>query len=122
MSPERDEAAMEDMLAYSREAVRAGQAHRRDDLDQDRFFYLGLQRLVEVIGEAASRVSHTTRERCAEVPWQLIVGMRNRLIHGYDVVDADALWDTVVLDLPPLIAQLESTLSAERGPGETDTP
>ena len=47
-----------------------------------------------------------------EIPWPRVIGMRNRLVHGYDVIDYDLLWDTVVIDLPPLIAAL--TQSSER--------
>ena len=113
MLPERDETALQDMLAYAREAVAACHNRARGDLDRDRFLYLGLQRLIEIIGEAASRVSEETRARHPRVPWRVIVGMRNRLIHGYEVVEPDTVWDTLVLDLPPLIGQLEAILAGE---------
>jgi uncharacterized protein with HEPN domain len=72
---------------------------------------LGLTRLVEIIGEAGARVSNAGRARYADIPWRVIIGMRNRLIHGYDVVDLNMLRDTVTDDLPPLIAQLEAALA-----------
>jgi len=65
---------------------------------------------MEIIGEAAKRVSEPTRERHSQVPWRLVIGMRNRVIHGYDEVDLDVLWDAIQLDLPPLIEQLEGIL------------
>lgn len=68
-------------------------------------------RLVEIIGEAAARVSEDARARHPQIPWALIVGMRNRLIHGYNEVDRQVLWETVRTDLPALIAQLEQMLS-----------
>jgi uncharacterized protein with HEPN domain len=43
---------------------------------------------------------------------RLIIGMRNRLVHGYDIVDYDIVWSTVTQDLPPLIAELEKILSS----------
>jgi uncharacterized protein with HEPN domain len=46
-----------------------------------------------------------------DIPWPEIVGLRNRLIHGYDSVDFDILWQIVTEDLPPLIAALEKTLA-----------
>jgi uncharacterized protein with HEPN domain len=117
MLPERDQTALEDMLAYAREAIAASRGRRREDLDKERFLYLGLQRLVEVIGEAATRVSRETRDQYPGIRWPLIIGMRNRLIHGYDVVHPDVVWDTLLVDLPPLVRDLEGILamSAEEG-------
>ena len=68
---------------------------------------MALTRLVEIVSEAANRVSDVTRQAQADIPWPRIIGMRNRLVHGYDVIDYDLLWDTVTSDLPPLIAALE---------------
>jgi len=110
MLPERDHAAIEDMLAYAEETVIAATGRDRHDLDTDRLYYLALQRLVEVIGEAASRVSPDARKQCPDIPWTIIVGMRHRLIHGYDMVDADTLWDTVTSDMPELIPLLRAAL------------
>ena len=83
-----------------------------DDLGRERMFELALVRLVEIIGEAASRVSQAGQAKYPEIPWREVIGMRNRLIHGYDSVDLNVLWDTVELDLPPLITQLENILKA----------
>lgn len=77
-----------------------------------------MQRLVEIVGEAATRVSAETRARLPELPWRPAIGMRNRLIHGYDIVDVDTVWGTVVLDLPPLVAQLEVILGGTSAAAE----
>jgi uncharacterized protein with HEPN domain len=69
---------------------------------------------LEIIGEAASQVSEATRQACPDIPWPLIVGMRHRLIHAYFDVDLDRVWDTVMLDLPPLIMALERVLGTEK--------
>jgi len=63
-------------------------------------------------GEAASRVPARERAKYPGIPWAQIVGLRNRLIHGYDNVDFDILWHIVTQDLPPLIVQLEKMLLA----------
>jgi uncharacterized protein with HEPN domain len=73
---------------------------------------LALTRLLEIIGEAANRVSEDMQQQHPEIPWRQIVGLRHRLIHGYDAVDLDILWDIVRYDLPPLIAALEEILGA----------
>jgi uncharacterized protein with HEPN domain len=100
------------MLDHAREAYALVQNKSREDLDADRLLNLALVRLLEIIGEAASRVHPEERVHYPEIPWPQIVGMRNRLIHGYDFVDFEILWLTVVEDLPPLIAALESILSS----------
>jgi uncharacterized protein with HEPN domain len=104
---------MRDMLDHAREAVGTARGRMRADLDADRMLELSLTRLVEVVGEAASRVPAEVRERHARVPWSAIVGIRNRLIHGYAYVDLDVVWDVVSRELPPLIAELERILSAQ---------
>ena len=112
--PHRDDATpVQHMLEAARKAVRFAAGRSRTDLDSDELLALGLVRLLEIIGEAATRVGEATRERTPEIPWAQVIGMRNRLIHGYDVVDLDVLWQTVTEDLPPLVQELEKVLSAE---------
>jgi uncharacterized protein with HEPN domain len=106
MSRHDDRVSMRQMLDHARRGCAMAHGRRREDLVSDYTFQLALTRLVEIIGEAASRVSVPTREKHPEVPWSDIVGMRNRLIHGYDVVDLNLLWDTVSSDLLPLIEVL----------------
>lgn len=72
-----------------------------------------LVRLLEIVGEAAACVSLETRGLHASIPWRQVVSMRNRLVHGYDEVDLDILWDTVTRDIPHLITELEQALALE---------
>lgn len=74
---------------------------------------LALTRLVEIIGEAARRVSESTIRNNPDIPWSDITGMRNRLAHGYDVIDLDLLWDTVQVDLPLLIEKLQGIVPTD---------
>ena len=55
---------------------------------------------LEIVGEAAKRIPESVRLRYPAVPWRLMAGMRDRLIHGYDTVDLDVLWKTITEDLP----------------------
>jgi len=98
------------MLDHAREAREMAQGRTRTDLDSDRMLNLALVRLLEIVGEAAARVSDEERARFPSIPWSQIVGLRNRLIHGYEAVDFDILWQIVQTDLPPLIAALEGIL------------
>ncbi len=77
------------MLDAAHEAAQMAQGKTRGDLDTDRPLNLSLVRLLEVVGEAASRVPVSERAQYSGIPWVQIVGLRNRLIHGYDNVDFD---------------------------------
>jgi uncharacterized protein with HEPN domain len=110
MTRHDDLVSLRHMLDHAAEAVEMAEGRRREDLDSDRQLNLCLVRLLEVTGEAASRISPSTRENLAEIPWPGVIGMRNRLIHAYDKVDFNVLWDVVQLDLPPLILQLRKAL------------
>jgi uncharacterized protein with HEPN domain len=101
------------MLDHAREALVLAQGKTRADLDTDRLLNLALVRLLEIIGEAANRIPEEEQARHAEIPWPQIVSLRNRLIHGYDSVDFDILWQIVTEDLPPLIASLEGIVSSQ---------
>jgi uncharacterized protein with HEPN domain len=83
----------------------------RASLDTDIKLQLALTKAIEVIGEAASKITPQTRARFPGVPWVGVIGMRNVLIHAYFNIDLDQLWETATIDLPPLIGQLEEILS-----------
>ena len=75
---------------------------------------LALMRLLEIVGEAAARVSADFKMSHPEIPWIQISGLRNRLIHGYDEVDFDILWNILQIDLPALISNLETILKSDK--------
>lgn len=110
MSRRDDQVSLKDMLRHAREAVELLGNASREELAENRVMQLALTRLVEILGEPANRVSAAAQQEHVDVPWAQIIGMRNRLIHGHDVIDYDLLWDTVTSDLPPLIATLERIL------------
>jgi uncharacterized protein with HEPN domain len=112
MSRHETDLRLRHMFDAGREAVQMAQGKTRADLDTDRPLNLSLVRLLEIVGEAASRVPVGERAKYPGIPWVQIVGLRNRLIHGYDSVDFDILWEIVTQDLPPLIAELERILTS----------
>lgn len=83
-------------------------ARHRADLDTDRMLLFALVRAVEIIGEAASRLSPEARAAAPSVPWVQITGMRNRLIHAYFDIDHDILWRTAVEEIPALLPLLRT--------------
>jgi len=111
MTRHDDATRLRHMLDHAIEATEMAQGRRRQDLEADRQFRLALTHLVQIVGEAAARVSPEARNQWEAIPWSGIVGLRNRLIHGYDDVDLDILWTIVQDDLPPLIAELRRILS-----------
>lgn len=111
-----DENRRRHMLDYSREAVAFVVGKTRTHLERERLLQLGIIRLVEIVGEAATRVSKETQDACPGIPRAQIVGTRNRLIHGYDFVDNEILWQTVHEDLPALIREIENVLSSDDNP------
>jgi uncharacterized protein with HEPN domain len=66
-----------------------------------------------VIAEAARRVSDNTRQSLPNISWQEINGMRNRLVHDYDDVNLNIVWNVVQFEIPPLIEGLKSKISPE---------
>ena len=96
------------MLDSAREALSFAEGRSRVDLEHDRMFALALVKCIETVGEAASGLGQATRSRNPEIPWADIVGMRNRLIHGYFEIDMDRVWNTITDDLPRLVEHLEA--------------
>jgi uncharacterized protein with HEPN domain len=114
MPPNRDLAYIRHMLDFSRQAVAFTHKRRRADLDADAMLALALTRLIELIGEAARKVTPGLCAKHPEIPWQQIVGTRDRLAHGYIEIDYDIIWRIVTADLPQLIKQLEKLLAAKK--------
>lgn len=98
------------MLEAAREAISTISGLNRPSLNTDRIRSLALVRLVEIIGEAASKVSLECRTEYPQIPWANIIAMRNRLIHAYFDIDLDILWKTIIEDLPPLAQKIEEIL------------
>lgn len=110
MSRRDDSVPMRHMLDHAREAVAMIQGRARSALDTDRLLQLAITRLVEIVGEAANRVTTQGRVRYAEIPWHEVINTRHRIIHGYDTVDYDIVWRILTEELPALIAALERAL------------
>jgi len=94
-------------------AIRFARGRDRKDLDSDEMLLFALVRAVEVAGEAASRVNPETRAELTELPWDSMIGMRNRLVHAYFDINHDILWTTVTEAAPPLVERIRKVLADE---------
>jgi uncharacterized protein with HEPN domain len=95
------------------EAVGFIRDRTRSDLEGDRMLTLALVKDIEIIGEAAGRISADCKTRYPAIPWTQMIGMRNRLTHAYFEIDLDIVWEVVTHDLPPLVIELEKIISLE---------
>lgn len=102
----RDDAFLLDMLLSARDAMEFVSGIAYLEFEASRLHQNAILKSLEIIGEAASRVSATLRETLDNIPWCKIAGMRNRLVHAYFETDIEIVWKVVHEDLPDLIVQL----------------
>ena len=103
----REEAWLFDMLEAAREAAAFADGLSFAEFEQNRMVELAILKAMEIVGESASQVGPDTQEAHPEIPWPEIIGMRNRLVHGYFNVNLKRVWETVQQDIPQLISRLE---------------
>lgn len=102
-----DRVYLSHMLDMARKARELTVGRSRADFDRNEVLRLALRHLIQIIGEAASRVSAEYRSAHPEVPWGEIIGMRHRVVHDYLGIDDEVVWATVTRDLPELIRIVE---------------
>lgn len=98
------------MLDASLEAVSFLGNIDAEDLAENRLVCQAVVRSLEIVGEAASQISLAYRNVNTEVPWHMIIGMRNRIVHAYFDIDYEVVEKTVKQDLPALIQQLKKLI------------
>lgn len=102
----RDNTYLVDMLESAKIALDYVMGISWDEFSEDIQCQDAVVRRIEIIGEAARRLSQETRNEHPQIPWREITSMRNLVIHEYDVVDIGQVWDTVQNKIPPLIEEL----------------
>ncbi len=107
----RDDAYLYDILESSRAALEYVGGKSREEFAKNAILQDAVVRRLEIIGEAAGRVSSATQKKHATLPWQAMKGTRNRVIHEYDSIELDIIWDIIQLDLPLLVSELEKIVS-----------
>src|SRR5580692_9428041 len=112
----KDNAYLEDILPAAKAVRRFLAGISLEDFTSNEEKYEAVNRKFEIIGEAARRLSPETQNIFPEIPWKLVTAMRNILIHDYDDVDLDVVWETAQRDVPRLISQLEIYFAANPPP------
>jgi uncharacterized protein with HEPN domain len=109
----RDEAYFLDVLLMAKDAREFTKGLHKEAFVSDRMKQCAVIRCLEVIGEAVKRLSGEAQAKLPQIPWTKMARMRDLLIHAYDRVDLDKVWDTVQNDLPGLISALEEIVPPE---------
>jgi uncharacterized protein with HEPN domain len=110
---QRDEGYLYDILHEARTAREFVGWRTFEEFEKDKQCQYAVIRAIEVIGEAAGRISEEFREAHSEVPWRRMIGMRNRLIHGYGDIVLSTVWEVVSTSVPELIRSVEALLPPE---------
>ncbi len=113
----RDDAYVLDMLLAAREAKEFATDLTLEEFQQDRVVQRAILKALEVVGDAASRLSNESTEVHQEIAWTKIIGMRNRLVHEYFNGNLARVWKTVQQDAPRLISQLELLVPPQKEQG-----
>ncbi len=107
----RDKGRLEDIRQYALNVEKIIDGITFDEFVGDIRVYYSVMKNVEVIGEAANMLTRDFKEKYAELPWRLIVKMRNVLVHGYAQVSDTDLWQTASNDIKPLREQVDKYLA-----------
>jgi uncharacterized protein with HEPN domain len=114
MRPERTPKALENIQDAAAFILEATEGKRLDDYSRDRLLRNAVERKFEVIGEAVGRLLRNDLDAASRLSQhERIVAFRNVLIHGYDLVDDELVWDTVTSKLPVLLSEVEALLREE---------
>lgn len=102
-----DPTRLKHIIDAAKESLSFIEGKTKKDVEKNRQLALSLVKEIEIIGEAASQISESFKSAHPDLPWNLMIATRNRLIHGYFDIDLDVVWSAVTSDLPPLLKQLE---------------
>jgi uncharacterized protein with HEPN domain len=106
-----DRIRIQHIIDAAEEALSFVEEIKIENFSKNRMIILSVIKEIEIIGEAASKISQETKSNHTTIPWKDIVGMRNRLIHGYFDVDIKLVWNTVKNDIPSLILLFKEILT-----------
>jgi Uncharacterized conserved protein len=107
----RDDAYLYDILESSRAALEYTRGKTWDEFSKDAMLQDAVVRRLEIIDEASGRISSEMQKKYPHLPWQAMKGTRNKIIHEYDSIELDIIWDIIQQDLPSLVTELEKIIS-----------
>ncbi len=110
---QRDDAFLLDILNAAETAIKFSKDLTKKDFFQDTLVQSGVLHQIIIVGEAVKRLSAEYRKNHPKIPWKLVAGMRDRVVHGYFDVDLEEVWNTVQKDLPALIQYLKPLVPRE---------
>jgi uncharacterized protein with HEPN domain len=105
---ERDKSYIYDMLNYSLEIIEIIKDEDHHTFIQNRLKRLAVERLIEIIGEAANHISKEVIEANDDIPWSRIIGLRNKIVHDYGEILTDRIWLIASRSIPELVEQIKS--------------
>ena len=110
MSKHRDDIVLKDILNASQRIIEFVEDTDKETFVDDWKTRSAVLYQLTVIGEAVKRLSNEFRSRHSQIPWTLMAGMRDHLIHAYDLVDWDEVWKTATKDIPDLLEKIETLI------------
>ena len=119
---ERDELRLRHIRDAAHAALDFVEGRTRDDFKADMQLEYAVLHALQIVGEAASKISPETREQHPEIRWRDVIGIRQRIVHDYESVKIDIIWSAVVDDPPPLISQLDAILPPFLEEDDTSAP
>lgn len=102
------------MLEMALNLQEAKSGHSLEEIQENKILLFGLSKMVEILGEAAYKITNEFKESNPEIPWRQIMGMRHILVHGYYTVSPEILWDVIQNDIDSLIPILQKYLASEQ--------
>ena len=106
----KDPGRLQHMLEAARILEVETPKHSLESFQEDRILFFGLAKLIEIIGEAAYKLTKEFKTSHPDLPWDAIIGMRHVMVHDYYTMSPQKIWATIVSDIPPMIPLLEAYL------------
>lgn len=110
----RDLASLLDIIAASELAISFIQGIEHETFDDSLLIQSAVVRQIEIIGEATKMLSNDLRQNHKDIPWKQMAGMRDILIHSYDSIDPDEVWNVAIRDLPRICLQISNLVDEEK--------